>query len=245
LSSPEDTATEETEEQRPEPDERREALLARLRQSLGDDLVDSHLVPHDDVWIRVRTQAWDRAAAACHDLGLTYFCFLSAIDWMPSPYGRSERGLEGDELPEVDADGQGEGDAPAGDPTAPSTETYPGVTGGDSRFQLLARVYDTTAKLGVTLKADVPDSMAMATWTGTYAGADWHERETWEMFGIDFTGHPDLRHLYLPSDFEGNPLRKDFPLLSREVKPWPGIVDVEPMPGESDDAGEPEEGSES
>ena len=65
-----------------------------------------------------------------------------------------------------------------------------------------------------------------------YPGADWHERESWEMFGIDFDGHPALRHLYLPGEFEGHPLRKDFPLLAREVKPWPGLVDVEPMPGE-------------
>ena len=52
------------------------------------------------------------------------------------------------------------------------------------------------------------------------------------MYGFAFDGHPDLRHLYLPGEFEGYPLRKDFPLLAREVKPWPGIVDVEPMPGE-------------
>ena len=50
------------------------------------------------------------------------------------------------------------------------------------------------------------------------------------MFGIAFVGHPYLRHLYLPGDFEGHPLRKDFPLLARLVKPWPGIVDVEPCP---------------
>ena len=42
--------------------------------------------------------------------------------------------------------------------------------------------------------------------------------------------HPNLIHIYLPSEFEGFPLRKDFPLLSREVKPWPGLVDVEPFP---------------
>jgi NADH-quinone oxidoreductase subunit C len=55
------------------------------------------------------------------------------------------------------------------------------------------------------------------------------------MFGIAFDGHPSLRHLYLPAEFEGNPLRKDFPLLAREVKPWPGLVDVEGMPGGGDD----------
>jgi NADH-quinone oxidoreductase subunit C len=61
------------------------------------------------------------------------------------------------------------------------------------------------------------------------------------MFGITFNGHPHLSHIYLPGGFEGNPLRKDFPLLAREVKPWPGIVDVEPMPGDDeggDEAGE-------
>ena len=65
-----------------------------------------------------------------------------------------------------------------------------------------------------------------------YPGADWHERETWEMYGVRFDGHPSLRQLYLPADFEGHPLRKDFPLLARVVKPWPGLVDVEPMPEE-------------
>jgi len=55
------------------------------------------------------------------------------------------------------------------------------------------------------------------------------------MFGITFDGHPDLRHIYLPTDFEGFLLRKDFPLLARIVKPWPGIVDVEPMPGGDQD----------
>jgi NADH-quinone oxidoreductase subunit C len=50
------------------------------------------------------------------------------------------------------------------------------------------------------------------------------------MFGVGFVGHPGLRHMYLPSDFEGNPMRKDYPLVARLVKPWPGIVDVEQMP---------------
>jgi NADH-quinone oxidoreductase subunit C len=50
-----------------------------------------------------------------------------------------------------------------------------------------------------------------------------------------FNGHPHLTKLYLPGDFEGYPLRKDFPLLARRLKPWPGIVDVEPMPGGGDD----------
>ncbi len=112
-----------------------------------------------------------------------------------------------------------------------------GVEFGETRFQMLARVNDIRRHVGVTIKADVPDSLVMPTWVGSYAGANWHERETHEMFGIVFDGHPDLRNLYLPGAFEGYPLRKDFPLLSRMVKPWPGIVDVEPMPGADDEEG--------
>jgi NADH-quinone oxidoreductase subunit C len=68
--------------------------------------------------------------------------------------------------------------------------------------------------------------------TGLYAGANWHERETFEMFGIEFEGHPNLVPLLLPDGFEGNPLRKEFVLASRVAKPWPGAKE----PGESDHA---------
>ena len=96
---------------------------------------------------------------------------------------------------------------------------------------MFARVADLDRHVGVTLKTDVADDhLAVDSWSAVYAGANWHERECHEMFGIGFNGHPDLRNMYLPTDFEGYPLRKDFPLLARMVKPWPGIVDVEPMP---------------
>jgi NADH-quinone oxidoreductase subunit C len=84
------------------------------------------------------------------------------------------------------------------------------------------------------MKTDVDEAQPRAlSWVPVYPGAEWHERECWEMFGITFDGHPALRHLYLPSEFEGHPLRKDFPLLARVVKPWPGLVDVESMPGDA------------
>ena len=99
-------------------------------------------------------------------------------------------------------------------------------------MQVFVRLVSSTKHVGVTLKVDVPnDAMTIDSIANVYAGANWHERETHEMFGISFAGHPDLRNMYLPTDFEGHPLRKDFPLLARMVKPWPGIVDVEPMPG--------------
>jgi NADH-quinone oxidoreductase subunit C len=84
---------------------------------------------------------------------------------------------------------------------------------------------------GVLLKTRVPrDHAELPTATAVYRGAAWHERETFEMFGIVFDGHPDLKPLLLPDGFEGHPLRKEFVLASRVAKPWPGAKE----PGESD-----------
>ncbi|KQV18569.1 MULTISPECIES: NADH-quinone oxidoreductase subunit C [unclassified Kitasatospora] len=74
---------------------------------------------------------------------------------------------------------------------------------------------------------------ALPTAVGVYAGAGWHERETAEMFGIDFTGHPHLVTLLLPDGFEGHPLRKEFVLAARVAKAWPGAKE----PGESESEG--------
>ena len=64
--------------------------------------------------------------------------------------------------------------------------------------------------------------------TGVFRGANWHERETHEMFGIAFAGHPNLIPLLLPDGFDGHPLRKDFVLAARVAKAWPGAKE----PGE-------------
>lgn len=101
----------------------------------------------------------------------------------------------------------------------------------EERYELLCAVSNLTDGKLVILSTDLDhDSPSIESVADVYAGANWHEREAAEMFGIDFAGHPDLTKLYLPDDFEGYPLRKAFPLLSREVKPWPGKVDVEDMP---------------
>jgi NADH-quinone oxidoreductase subunit C len=172
------------------------------------------------VWVRVRTDAWRQAGTVLRDtVGCDYFCFLSAIDWMPSPFGRGE-------------------DDPTQPPPERDTAIRSGVAGGDTRMQVFARVTNIAKHFGVTIKADVADDdPTVDSWVPVYAGANWHERETHEMFGVQFAGHPDLRHMYLPSDFEGHPLRKDFPLLARLVKPWPGIADVEPLPGDDAEDG--------
>jgi len=219
-----DTPTDEAEAT--EPDQAREALLADLTARLAGEVVESHIAAGDDLWVRVTRAAWVDAGRYLRDgLGFHYFSFLSAIDWQPSPFGR-------DMDAQVDTILEGADDESA----ANDDEIEHGVAGGETRFQVFARVNDIVNGLAVTLKVDLPDDdLSIESWTGVYAGANWHERECWEMYGIDFVGHPGLRHIYLPAGFEGNPLRKDYPLLARRLKPWPGIVDVEQMPGEDDD----------
>ncbi len=111
------------------------------------------------------------------------------------------------------------------------------------RFEVLCTVADIDEGRRVTFSTSLDkESPSLPTLTSVYPGANWHERETAEMFGIDFVGHPHLKHLYLPDGFVGRPLLKSYPLLSREVKPWPGTVDVEAMPGADDDSGEADDG---
>ncbi|MGH9027973.1 MAG: NADH-quinone oxidoreductase subunit C [Acidimicrobiia bacterium] len=195
-------------------------LLTRLENELGDAVLE-HAPSFGTVVVRVRPDAWARAAEVARDhLDCDYLSFVSGIDWTPTP-------REGDEAG---------GDTSA--PVQPQEMTF-GVAGSTGRFQVLARVQSTSKHWGITLKTDVDEAAPnVQSWVAVYPGADWHEREAWEMYGFVFDGHPHLRHLYLPTDFEGHPLRKDFPLLARAVKPWPGLVDVEAMPGDAADNGE-------
>jgi NADH-quinone oxidoreductase subunit C len=203
-------------------DEAREAVLATLTEALGDAVVGSHVAPGRGLWVRVTRDSWFAAAEhAKNALGCHFFDYLSAIDWMPSPWGRYEDSAVDDGIKQFD----------------PAVPVETGYAGGDARFQVMTRLANIRrpgeSHVNVVLKADLPDDdLRIASLVPLFAGANWHERECWEMFGITFDGHPGLRHLYLPGEFEGHPLRKDFPLLARLVKPWPGIVDVEPMPGE-------------
>ncbi|WP_331447906.1 NADH-quinone oxidoreductase subunit C [Streptomyces xanthochromogenes] len=84
------------------------------------------------------------------------------------------------------------------------------------------------------VRTTVPHSApVLASAIDVYAGAAWHERETHEMFGVDFSDHPHLVPLLLPENFEGHPLRKDFVLAARVAKAWPGAKE----PGEPEHGG--------
>ncbi|MEZ5215086.1 MAG: hypothetical protein R2715_00515 [Ilumatobacteraceae bacterium] len=72
------------------PGDLQEGIIERFRAALGDAVVGSHLLPGKDVWIRVTAESWRAAAEAAKAHGFDYFCFLSAIDWLPSPFGKGE-----------------------------------------------------------------------------------------------------------------------------------------------------------
>jgi NADH-quinone oxidoreductase subunit C len=103
-----------------------------------------------------------------------------------------------------------------------------GVDNGDEGITVVAQLFSTL--LGHHLRLKVVCSATdpvCPTLSDIYPGADWHERETAEMFGVRFEGHPNLVKLLLDDGFEGNPLRKDFNLMSREAKVWPGALELE------------------
>ncbi|MFF7469334.1 NADH-quinone oxidoreductase subunit C [Streptomyces sp. NPDC008092] len=101
-------------------------------------------------------------------------------------------------------------------------------------FRVSAHVVALAPVRRLLLRTTVPHTAPeLPSAVGVYAGARWHERETHEMFGVRFTGHPGLAHLLLPENFEGHPLRKDFVLAARVAKAWPGAKE----PGESDHGG--------
>ncbi|MYU61456.1 NADH-quinone oxidoreductase subunit C, partial [Streptomyces sp. SID69] len=101
-------------------------------------------------------------------------------------------------------------------------------------FRVSAHVVALNPVRRLLVRTTVPHAApVLPTAVGVYAGAAWHERETYEMFGVTFEGHPGLEHLLLPETFEGHPLRKDFVLAARVAKAWPGAKE----PGESEHGG--------
>lgn len=228
-------------------------IADRVRAQLGD-AVDEIVTANGMVAARIKADRWLEAARFVKEdevLRCTFFSWLSAIDWTEQVIadatleaeasGDDEAGSETTDAAPEDGTPVESSDEPAPDEStgdvAPAAEVAPSHTQGEysqpsgELFQVMAWMSAPERGFGILLKADLDkESATIESLTPVYAGADWHERECHEMFGIDFEGHPQPEHLYLPEDFEGHPLLKTFKLGAREVKPWPGIVDVEEIP---------------
>ncbi|MEU4926881.1 NADH-quinone oxidoreductase subunit C [Streptomyces yokosukanensis] len=166
---------------------------------------------------------------------------MSTVGWLPAPvedlFGTDATAEESYDLLTVDV-------TPSSWLTALETaRTSLGCTYFDwlsavdepgTGFRVSAHVVALHPVRRLLVRTTVPhDAPTLPSAVGVYAGAAWHERETHEMFGVRFEGHPSLEHLLLPENFEGHPLRKDFVLAARVAKAWPGAKE----PGESEHGG--------
>jgi len=84
--------------------------------------------------------------------------------------------------------------------------------GEEPRFEVVYHLYSIRKKQRIRLKLRENEGESVPSITPVYAGADWPEREVYDMYGIVFEGHPNLKRIYLAVDWEGHPLRKDYPL---------------------------------
>ena len=102
------------------------------------------------------------------------------------------------------------------DLTAVDYLKYPGREDGP-RFEVVYHLYSVPENHRVRIKVGVEeDEPVVPSAVGLWAIANWYEREAWDMFGIHFEGHPDLRRLLLYEEFVGHPLRKDYPMNKRQ-----------------------------
>ena len=150
-----------------------------------------------------------RVADAClhlrDELGFNLLLDISATDYL----GWGDAGVSG-----------AYGDAGGRDLNQPMTQGYARLPDPrPARFSLnyhLLRVADDAARVRVQLWLE--DGQGVETVVPVWPAADWHEREAWDMMGIPFEGHPNLRRLLMDDDWEGHPLRKDYPIGGEPVR---------------------------
>ena len=86
------------------------------------------------------------------------------------------------------------------------------------RFDLVYILYGFSRNERVRVKTFIADGYQPRTATGVHLTANWLEREVFDMFGIEFAGHPDMRRILLPEEWQGHPLRKDYPILQQDQR---------------------------
>jgi NADH-quinone oxidoreductase subunit C len=98
--------------------------------------------------------------------------------------------------------------------TVTAVDRYP----AEPRFEIVYHLHSIERNERVRLKALLPGTDPMIeSVTGVWRGADWYEREVFDLFGVRFLNHPDLRRILMPDDWEGYPLRKDYPVTGTRV----------------------------
>jgi NADH-quinone oxidoreductase subunit C len=181
-----------------------------LAQEL-DQAVPGAVVAHaDGIDMPTLTITRERLLDACRELrdrhGRNFLSAVSAVDHLG--YGEDVAGYYGTERGR-DLNKTGSWGAPATVPAPPA------------RFKVvyhLARVATGQPPDRVRLQVFLDDGQPVDSVVSVWPTADWHEREQYDLMGIEFTGHPNLRRLLMPSDWAGHPLRKDYPIGGEPVQ---------------------------
>lgn len=93
----------------------------------------------------------------------------------------------------------------------------------DDRFMVVYNIYNIKTHERLRLKVPVSESdAAIDSVVSVWGTANWHERECWDLMGISFNNHPDLRRILMPADWVGHPLRKDYPVQGPDRAPYQG-----------------------
>jgi len=182
------------------------ALITSVQGRFPDAVSSSHAWRGDATVVLRREFLVEAARYLQEDpaLRMNYLMDLTAVDWSafgkkPSPAFFSSSGVA------VRPPSQVSG----GDP-------WPGLP-SSSRFAVVYHFYSTAHGHRLRLVIPVEEAdLRVDSLTGLWRGANWLEREVWDMFGIEFRGHPGLKRILMYEGFEGHPLRKDYPVAKRQ-----------------------------
>lgn len=189
--------------------------------SLADDVIDTvqeHVIEEDvqkDKPLLVTDPEGLRdVMAEAQDAGFDHLCFVTAVDWPKDEIEDNAAWLGFTEEREVeDPDDEEDEDA---------TETVPVESKGwhlddvdDGLMEVVYNLYSYDEGDHLAVQVWVPrevDQCSVPTVSDLWAGANWHEREVFDLYGVTFEGHPDMKRIFMPEDWEGHPHRKDYDL---------------------------------
>ena len=182
------------------------ALIESVKDHFPDAVLASHTYRDDATVVLGRQSLLEVARFLKEDpaFEMNFLMDLTAVDY--SAFGKGP----------TPAFFASSGVAVSPSPQIPDEDPWPGPP-EQSRFTVVYHFYSMVHKHRLRLVVPVEEADAeVDSLTSLWPGADWLEREVWDMFGISFRGHPDLKRILMYEGFEGHPLRKDYPVKKRQ-----------------------------
>ncbi len=182
------------------------SLIASVTDRFPDAVSASHSYRGDATFVLRRESLLEVARFLKEDpaLRMNFLMDLTAVDY--SAFGKEP----------APAFFASSGVAVSPSPQIPDENPWPGPP-DPSRFAVVYHFFSMAHKHRLRLVVPVEEAVAeVDSLTGLWPGANWLEREVWDMFGIEFRGHPDLKRILMYEEFEGHPLRKDYPVKKRQ-----------------------------